>query len=87
MNKAICAVGSGLGSTLMIGAGLGAAAGAIWLLVMGFGGLAESRAGEIIGTWIVVPLLCIATAVVLAAGWWTLSTWLYGHCREYWNKQ
>jgi hypothetical protein len=82
MNKAICTVGSGLGSLLMIGGGIGALCGAGWLLTNAI----SREVGVFIGAWIVMPILCLVLGLVFAVGWWQLSKWLYGHCREYWNK-
>ncbi len=86
VSKAVCTVGSGLGSIMMIGGGLGAAAGIVIGIVMGLDGLSATRVGHFIGTWIIFPLCCAAVAVILVGGWWQLSQWLYGHCQKYWSK-
>ena len=83
VSKAVCTVGSGLGSIMMIGAGIGAFFGIFWLGA----NYISKNVGDFIGAYIIIPIICVILFIFFASGWWALSKWLWGHCQDYWSTK
>ena len=79
VSKVVCTVGSGVGGTI----GLGVATVSILSVLWGIGFLYEL----IFVKWVLLALISLLLVCGVGAAWWGLSTWLYGHCQDYWSNK